>query len=132
MREHYLQRMGIDVWVSRHEPATSTQPISHESVSEPEPQALEEPKAPVEHSGWTWDELAAKVADCRLCALRDGCTQTVFGVGDRQARMMVIGEGPGAEEDRQGEPFVGRAGGLLNNMLRAMGFARNEVFIANV
>jgi uracil-DNA glycosylase len=64
-----------------------------------------------------------------LCETR---TQTVFGVGNRAARLMVIGEAPGAEEDRQGEPFVGRAGILLNSMLRAAGFARQDVYIANV
>ncbi len=79
-----------------------------------------------------WPDLAAAVAGCTLCALHRTRTQTVFGTGDRQARLMVVGEAPGAEEDRQGEPFVGRAGQLLNAMLRAAGFARSEVFIANV
>ncbi len=79
-----------------------------------------------------WDSLAAIVRDCQLCGLCETRTQTVFGVGNRSARLMVIGEAPGAEEDRQGEPFVGRAGQLLNAMLRAAGFAREEVFIANV
>jgi DNA polymerase len=79
-----------------------------------------------------WDELAATVRECRLCGLCETRTQTVFGTGDRGARLMVVGEAPGAEEDRQGEPFVGRAGMLLNAMLRAAGFDRGEVFIANV
>ena len=70
--------------------------------------------------------------NCRLCALCETRTQTVFGTGDRHARLMVVGEAPGAEEDRQGEPFVGRAGMLLNAMLRAAGFERGQVFIANV
>ena len=79
-----------------------------------------------------WDELAATVRECRLCGLCETRTQTVFGTGDRGARLMVVGEAPGAEEDRQGEPFVGRAGMLLNAMLRAAGFERGDVFIANV
>jgi DNA polymerase len=79
-----------------------------------------------------WEELAAAVRGCRLCALCETRTQTVFGTGSVQARLMVIGEAPGAEEDRQGEPFVGRAGMLLNSMLRAAGFERGEVYIANV
>ena len=79
-----------------------------------------------------WDELAEAVRGCRLCGLCETRTQTVFGVGNRGARLMVIGEAPGAEEDRQGEPFVGRAGLLLNAMLRAAGFERRDVFIANV
>jgi uracil-DNA glycosylase family 4 len=79
-----------------------------------------------------WDELAETVRGCRLCGLCETRTQTVFGVGNRSARLMVVGEAPGAEEDRQGEPFVGRAGLLLNAMLRAAGFERRDVFIANV
>ena len=79
-----------------------------------------------------WDELAEAVRGCRLCGLCETRTQTVFGVGNRGARLMVVGEAPGAEEDRQGEPFVGRAGLLLNAMLRAAGFERRDVFIANV
>jgi DNA polymerase len=79
-----------------------------------------------------WETLAEEVRNCRLCGLCETRTQTVFGVGDRDARLMVIGEAPGAEEDRQGEPFVGRAGILLNAMLRAAGFERSDVYIANV
>jgi len=82
--------------------------------------------------GLGWDEIAGLVRECRLCGLCETRTQTVFGTGDRRARLMVVGEAPGAEEDRQGEPFVGRAGMLLNAMLRAAGFERGEVFIANV
>jgi DNA polymerase len=83
-------------------------------------------------AGPDWETLAATVRECRLCGLCETRTQTVFGTGNRAARLMVIGEAPGAEEDRQGEPFVGRAGLLLNSMLRAAGFARGEVYIANV
>jgi DNA polymerase len=79
-----------------------------------------------------WDELVTAVRDCRRCELCESRTQAVFGVGDRQARLMVVGEAPGAEEDRQGEPFVGRAGRLLNAMLRAAGLGREQVFIANI
>lgn len=79
-----------------------------------------------------WDALEEAVRGCRMCGLCETRTQTVFGVGNRSARLMVVGEAPGAEEDRQGEPFVGRAGILLNAMLRAAGFERNEVMIANV
>ncbi len=82
--------------------------------------------------GLDWTALEATVSECRLCGLCESRTQTVFGTGDRQARLMVIGEAPGAEEDRQGEPFVGRAGKLLNSMLAAAGFPRESVYIANV
>ena len=79
-----------------------------------------------------WDALCEAVAGCTRCGLSATRTQTVFGTGDRGARLMVIGEAPGFEEDRQGKPFVGRAGQLLNSMLKAAGFDRREVFIANV
>ena len=72
------------------------------------------------------------MAGCLRCPLHQTRTNTVFGVGDRQADWLVVGEAPGAEEDKQGEPFVGRAGGLLNSMLRGIGLAREQVFIANV
>jgi DNA polymerase len=76
--------------------------------------------------------LRDQVSVCRACSLHETRTQTVFGVGDQQASLMVIGEAPGADEDRQGEPFVGRAGQLLNAMLEAIGFAREQVYIANI
>ncbi len=79
-----------------------------------------------------WEALQRKVAGCRLCQLHEGRTQTVFGVGDVNADWMLIGEAPGAEEDRRGEPFVGRAGKLLDSMLRTVGLAREKVFIANI
>ncbi|AJG19830.1 uracil-DNA glycosylase [Cupriavidus basilensis] len=80
-----------------------------------------------------WAALAQRVSGCTDCQLCDGRTQTVFGVGDRQAEWMLVGEAPGENEDLQGEPFVGQAGKLLDNMLAAVGLARGRnVFIANV
>lgn len=79
-----------------------------------------------------WDALDAAVRGCRACRLWETRTKTVFGVGDRRADLMIIGEAPGADEDSQGEPFVGRAGQLLNRMLAAIGFSREQVYIANV
>jgi len=80
-----------------------------------------------------WPELKAKVAGCTECKLRAGCTQTVFGVGDENAEWLLVGEAPGAEEDRLGEPFVGQAGKLLDNMLEAIALGRGRnVYIANV
>jgi len=79
-----------------------------------------------------WAELKAAVSACTACGLRAGCTQTVFGVGDEKAEWLLVGEAPGAEEDRLGEPFVGQAGKLLDNMLAAIGLARgHNVYIAN-
>jgi len=79
------------------------------------------------------DELASLVRECTRCPLRQGCTQVVFGDGTPRARLMIIGEGPGADEDRIGRPFVGRAGQLLDRILAACGFSRERhVYIANV
>jgi uracil-DNA glycosylase len=73
------------------------------------------------------------LGDCKRCVLhKQGRKQIVFGVGDPNAELMFVGEGPGADEDAQGEPFVGRAGQLLNNMIRAMGLQREQVYIANI
>ncbi len=90
------------------------------------------PPEPAAAAGADWDTLESEVSGCTRCGLCAGRTQTVFGTGDRAARLMVVGEAPGAEEDRQGEPFVGRAGQLLNSMLRAVGLERGQVYIANV
>jgi DNA polymerase len=84
-------------------------------------------------SGMDWAELKSTVKNCTACGLRAGCTQTVFGVGDEAADWLLVGEAPGAEEDRLGEPFVGQAGKLLDNMLATLGLARDKnVYIANV
>lgn len=89
--------------------------------------------APGEETLVSWDELRRAVADCTACGLSATRTQTVFGVGREDARWLLIGEAPGAEEDARGEPFVGQAGRLLDNMLAAIGLSRErDVFIANV
>jgi len=77
-------------------------------------------------------DLAAEVAPCHLCKLHGGRTQTVFGVGHTDADLVFIGEAPGRDEDRLGEPFVGRAGKLLNEILKAIGFRREDVYICNI
>ncbi len=76
--------------------------------------------------------VRADIGDCTRCRLHKGRTNLVFGVGNVNAELMFVGEGPGADEDAQGEPFVGRAGQLLNNMISAMGLRREDVYIANV
>ncbi len=80
----------------------------------------------------TLEQIRAAIGDCRLCRLHQGRTNLVFGVGNPQAELMFIGEAPGADEDLQGMPFVGRAGQLLNNMIAAMGLRREDVYIANI
>ena len=77
-------------------------------------------------------DLRVEIGDCRRCRLSEKRTQVVFGTGSPRARLMFVGEGPGYEEDRQGLPFVGRAGQLLNRILQAMGMSREEVYIANI
>jgi uracil-DNA glycosylase len=77
-------------------------------------------------------EMARSISDCQLCALCKGRTQTVFGVGNPEARLMFIGEAPGRDEDLQGVPFVGRAGQLLTDIIKAMKLRREDVYIANV
>jgi uracil-DNA glycosylase len=80
-----------------------------------------------------WDQLKAEVANCTACALSQSRTQAVFGIGDENADWLCVGEGPGAREDATGEPFVGPAGKLLDNMLSAIGLQRgNNVYIANI
>jgi len=83
-------------------------------------------------AGADWERLSEAVSSCRACELCATRTQTVFGEGNRRADLMIVGEAPGADEDRQGEPFVGRAGQLLNLMLAAIGLEREQVFIANI
>ncbi len=79
-----------------------------------------------------WDRLIRKILTCQACPLYRGRTQAVPGEGNRQARLMFVGEAPGRDEDLQGRPFVGRAGQLLTKIIQAMGFSREEVYIANV
>lgn len=79
-----------------------------------------------------WKDLQHEVSLCRACSLCETRTQTVFGVGNKHATWLLIGEAPGQNEDLQGEPFVGRAGQLLTEMLRAIGLKREEVYIANM
>lgn len=99
-----------------------------------EPVVSEAPSKPISEVGnLNWTELKQQVRDCTLCGLRAGCTQPVFGVGDEKAEWLFVGEGPGADEDALGEPFVGQAGKLLDNMLAAIKLKRGRnVYIANV
>jgi DNA polymerase len=114
-RRAYLEALEIDVWRER-------------GVPDPEVADVAGADAGV----LDWPELRSTVAACTRCPLHKTRTQTVFGVGSESADWMIIGEAPGAEEDRRGEPFVGRAGKLLDEMLRAVGLDRDTVFIANI
>jgi DNA polymerase len=131
LRGQYLAALGLESWTLRRRPAaTGLAP----RAAEPSAVTLE-PRAPppsVRVADLGWVELRAAVAACTRCPLSATRTQTVFGVGSHEAKWLIVGEAPGAEEDRQGEPFVGPAGQLLNAMLRAIGLEREQVFIANV
>jgi uracil-DNA glycosylase len=132
LREQYLEALGIPVWKLRKAPASAASAPALASAAAPIEVAATQFVAGVSPAALTWDELAAAVRACTKCALHKTRTQTVFGVGRRNADLLVIGEAPGADEDAQGEPFVGRAGQLLNSMLRAIGLPRSEVYIANI
>lgn len=115
-RRAYLEALGIDVWLPRDQ----VDPQSDVVIDVPAADSLD------------WRQLRECVSVCTQCALHESRSQTVFGVGNQDADWMIIGEAPGAEEDRRGEPFVGRAGKLLDEMLRAVGQERGGVFIANI
>jgi DNA polymerase len=114
-RRAYLQAMGVDVWLPRDAAKPEIEQASVEPVE-----------------GLAWPELRECVSSCTRCELSQSRTNTVFGVGNPEADWMIVGEAPGAEEDRRGEPFVGRAGKLLDQMLIAIGQERESVFIANI
>jgi uracil-DNA glycosylase len=135
LRDAYLEALGIDRWVPRRAPSAAPEIELPAPRAEAMPVSAREPapapRAPLEPVT-DWGVLRERVAACTACELCKTRTQTVFGVGNTQAEWLVIGEAPGAEEDRQGEPFVGRAGQLLNAMLLAIGLPRETVFIANI
>lgn len=137
----YLEGMGVDVWVRRPAAgddsraslpanAVSDSRVPDDSAGAVLPTAGDAGDVPI--ADLDWEALRERVERCQRCDLYRSRTRAVFGVGNRGADLLVIGEAPGAEEDRQGEPFVGRAGRLLDNMLRAMGLDRDTVYITNI
>lgn len=156
-RQAYLHAMGLTAWEARSaaaeptvEPeAAAAEPARPAPAPAPEPTAA--PQAPpIDHgpaapqapestrpsaeaiAAMDWVALQACVADCTACELHKTRTRTVFGVGNKRADWMIIGEAPGAEEDRRGEPFVGKAGQLLDSILHSIGLSRETAFIANI
>lgn len=149
LRQRYMQAMGIPVWIPKAFPApvvvdpivslernpSPALPSSREGARDEVVSASSSDQGKpgrIACSHMDWQELRAAVQSCTRCEISKTRTQAVFGVGDPQARWMVIGEAPGADEDRKGEPFVGKAGQLLNQMLLAIGVPRESVYIANV
>ena len=118
-RREYLNALDIDLYTLRGRAADEIVPDAPDA-------------SPMSASALDWAGLREAVATCQLCTLHETRTQTVFGVGNPAADWMIIGEAPGQEEDRRGEPFVGRAGKLLDEMLRSLGVDRESVFIANI
>ena len=135
LRKEYLAALGLESWTVRAAAgAAADAAVSHADAGNADAgnSAAPAPNQGARESGLDWDALRARVAVCTRCGLHATRTQTVFGVGDLRAQWLIVGEAPGAEEDARGEPFVGRAGQLLNSMLRAVGLAREQVYIANV
>lgn len=126
-RNRYLEAIGVDVWVRRPGGPLPELDRAHPLVErDVGPPGLGD-------AADTWEALRTEILGCTKCGLHKTRTQGVVGVGPQRTDWMVIGEAPGADEDRKGEPFVGRAGQLLDAMLRAIGLDRaSNVYIANV
>lgn len=120
-RQHYFKAMGIELWRSRD------QEVYPERITDHDEDKI------ISVSGKdNWQQLEQNVSSCKSCSLHQTRTQTVFGAGSVQADVLVIGEAPGVDEDRLGEPFVGKAGQLLTLMLRACSLERDAVYITNI
>jgi DNA polymerase len=117
----YLREIGIDYI-----------PVPHRAGGSPPDAALEVCPAESEGAGETLEDIRKELVSCRGCPLCGGRRTVVFGVGNPRARLMFVGEGPGEEEDRQGEPFVGAAGRRLNQWIARLGMRREDVYIANI
>jgi uracil-DNA glycosylase len=130
--------MGIEVWVPKlNHVVNLSKAVESDVVNTPPYNIVNldfpDPIVPIEiEVNTTWQTLESEVSTCTKCNLCQTRTQTVFGTGSKTADWLVIGEGPGQHEDEQGKPFVGRAGQLLTEMLRAIGLEREEVFITNI
>lgn len=137
-RQSCLSAMGITRYVQRQQlPGDTPGQLLDASPETGQPDLPDnEPVQPsaVKHQPAvdTWQQLRSEVQTCTGCELHVTRTRTVFGTGEENADLLVIGEAPGAEEDKQGEPFVGAAGQLLNAILQAVGLQREQVYIANI
>jgi DNA polymerase len=136
-RLQYLDALGIDVWVPRTN--AESDPVSSQN-DHPRLNVESNSALPISNSTLlksktdspAWLRLQHEVSECQKCSLSTTRKQTVFGAGSLLADVMLIGEAPGESEDQQGLPFVGKAGQLLTEMIRAMGLQRDEVFICNI
>ena len=128
-RRQILEEMGVDVWSLRDKTGVASISLPDESSFEEAETKSQEANSESEND---WFSLQKSVQSCQACKLSKSRTQTVFGSGNNNAELLLIGEAPGAEEDRQGLPFVGKAGKLLDAMLYAIDLNREQVFICNV
>jgi uracil-DNA glycosylase family 4 len=129
-RLQYLEAMGIDVWIPK-----ISMHAAQALPSEIQTDRMDSPVQLIESDGSeaiAWDALQNEVTVCTKCSLCETRNRTVFGSGNKNADWMLIGEAPGQHEDLQGKPFVGSAGLLLTEMLRAIGLSREEIFITNI
>ncbi len=126
-RLQYLEAMGIDVWVSRKKSSENILDSFETDLQENE--TIINSLDSVEEN---WSTLEKEVSECEKCTLCNTRTQTVFGSGSFNADWMFIGEAPGQNEDLEGKPFVGQAGKMLTEMIRAIGLQREDVYIANI
>lgn len=160
-QQHCLRGIGVPLWRARAGAAVDAPAAEHETSLDTvaAAQAAAEPQAPLAVAAAappadetlsavaaqpapivpvattkldSWDAILTAIHACQACELAQNCTQKVPGVGDRQADLLIVGEGPGHDEDIQGEPFVGRSGQLLDRMLAAIGFSREQVYITNI
>jgi uracil-DNA glycosylase len=135
-RVNYYREIGIYDFYRRQ----VDESLELEALTAPETMRVQQPSASqspeplpiIQDKPAALKAIRADIGDCTRCRLHKGRTNLVFGVGNPNTELMFVGEGPGADEDAQGEPFVGRAGQLLNNMISAMGLKREDVYIANV
>lgn len=123
----WMQEEGIDTWK-----IPSPRPLREPLPVPPPAETILDPSDTRKSAPLSLEQIREEMGDCQRCSLAPGRTQLVFGVGDPNADLMFVGEGPGADEDVQGEPFVGKAGQLLTKMIGAMGLSRDQVYIANI
>jgi len=129
-RVDYYRDLGIHSFYRRGEAPAATTVV--DEVVDVRTAPVSTPLPVIGDKNAALNAIREDIGDCTRCRLSKGRKQIVFGVGNIDADIMFVGEGPGADEDEQGEPFVGRAGQLLNNMITAMGIKREDVYIANV
>lgn len=132
-QQHCLRGIGIRVW--RERPSATLEETKPTPIAAPVVEAASDtatPAEPVSADLNNWDSILTGIHACTACELVKNCTQKVPGVGDREAKLLIVGEGPGHDEDIRGEPFVGRSGQLLDRMLAAIGIEREQIYITNI